>query len=276
MNADAHFVIGKTHKVCEDYAIAGEFEGQAFAIVSDGCSSSPDTDFGSRLMARAAVEDFSRWKDVLELPASLNPERCLWQADTWRKALGLNPYCLDATLLMAFQAEREIRVFVTGDGVVAARKRGSVEYHYWAVRYPSGAPGYLSYLLDPKRLAVFIGQTEGTRLVEHYTGPRDEIRNIRVPWGAWGPAWTLQLDPAEYDLVAVMSDGAESFQREEGGRLVPVPLWDVLDQVMSVKGAKGQFITRRLNRFLTRFCVKNGWQHYDDFGVAALAIPDDT
>jgi len=264
--ADAHFAIGKNHQVCEDYALAGTSEGLRYAIVSDGCSSSPDTDFGSRLMARAASEEFSRWGDAF------NPERCLWQADTWRKGLGLDPYSLDATLLMAFESEATVRVLVTGDGVVAARVRGTAEYHYWAVRYPSGAPGYLSYRLDPNRMAVFLEQTKGIRQIEHSYGPRDEVRCINVPLQAWGFAWALQLDPAIYDLVAVMSDGAESFQRREGTRLTSVPLTEVLDQVMAVKSLTGEFMTRRVNRFLTKFCAKNGWQHYDDFAVAALAL----
>jgi len=48
MIADHHFCIGKTHKVCEDYATSGITEdGVTYAIASDGCSSSKDTDFGA-------------------------------------------------------------------------------------------------------------------------------------------------------------------------------------------------------------------------------------
>ena len=73
--ADAHFSIGKTHRVCEDYARAGLLpDGRAFAIVSDGCSSSPDTDFGSRLMTIAAQERMMLSGDFFE------PSGVVWQA----------------------------------------------------------------------------------------------------------------------------------------------------------------------------------------------------
>ena len=49
---DAFFSIGKTHMVCQDYARSGTTRaGHPYAIVCDGCSSSPDTDLGSRFLA---------------------------------------------------------------------------------------------------------------------------------------------------------------------------------------------------------------------------------
>ena len=47
MTSDSFFAIGKAHTVCEDYARDGKIPDteRVFAIVSDGCSSSPDTDW---------------------------------------------------------------------------------------------------------------------------------------------------------------------------------------------------------------------------------------
>ena len=67
MHADSFFAIGSTHKINQDYAWGGmpnthwsEYSmsaPRAIAIVSDGCSSSKDTDFGSRLLAQSAKDN---------------------------------------------------------------------------------------------------------------------------------------------------------------------------------------------------------------------------
>ena len=47
MNTDGAFYIGTTHEVCQDYCMA---ENDAI-VVSDGCSGSPGTDMGSRVLS---------------------------------------------------------------------------------------------------------------------------------------------------------------------------------------------------------------------------------
>jgi len=273
IQVDACFAIGKTHKVCQDYALAGKTANdRSFAVVCDGCSSSPDTDFGARLLTRAAVQHLSTFGE------GFDSERAAWLADGWRTALNLPSTALDATLMAAFETDdKQVRIIVAGDGVVAARRRDTGLYDYWAVRYPSGAPGYLTYLLDPERKKAFLDQTQGMRAIEVSWGIPDAPERPPPTAFGWdegdnGPVWTLDRDPAVYDLVVVMSDGVESFQRPAGTRLESIPLREVLDQVMSVKGGTGEFLTRRLNRFLTKFCTQNGWQHYDDFAVAGLFL----
>ena len=50
-HADAAFTIGKTHAVCQDYALAQNASDTSplrATWLSDGCSSSPHTDIGAR------------------------------------------------------------------------------------------------------------------------------------------------------------------------------------------------------------------------------------
>ncbi|GAH21715.1 unnamed protein product, partial [marine sediment metagenome] len=52
MRNDVAFQIGKTHDICEDFALSGNFGSPGggddcnYLVVSDGCSSSPGTDLG--------------------------------------------------------------------------------------------------------------------------------------------------------------------------------------------------------------------------------------
>ena len=56
MNANCAINIGSTHALCQDYALARN-DGP-YVILSDGCSSSPDTDVGSRLLVKASEKIF--------------------------------------------------------------------------------------------------------------------------------------------------------------------------------------------------------------------------
>jgi hypothetical protein len=57
MNTDFYLERGKDHAICEDFAAAGLVDGSGFAMVSDGCSSSKEVDFGSRILVHAARDN---------------------------------------------------------------------------------------------------------------------------------------------------------------------------------------------------------------------------
>lgn len=260
--ADSHFAIGKTHDVCQDYAI-GEDPAQsglngslALAIVCDGCSSSPDTDWGARFLARAAAMAF--WP--------FNPLNVVQKANVFRQALQLQPQALDATLLMIRETKNgDAEVIVCGDGVVVARRRDGSGYDHWALSYSLNAPAYLTYLLDADRQASYLDCGGGILTV---TGSPYEAPEDIEP----GVSFTRTFPRAEYDVVLVLSDGSESFQKREGTRFVPVPLTEVLDQVLDFKTLTHGFIKRRVIRFLGKFCHQNEWQHNDDLAVAGLVL----
>ena len=85
-NADSYFCIGSTHDVCQDYAISSP--DRLRAIISDGCSSAPDTDFGSRLLVKAKERNFYENDDSIILSARNSAD-----------AIGLHDITLTATLL---------------------------------------------------------------------------------------------------------------------------------------------------------------------------------
>jgi len=275
LNTDSCFSIGKTHKVCEDYARAGTFqpnlgvEPRAYAIVSDGCSASPDTDFGARLLTVAAQQRLNVFGDEFD------PNWAIWQAAE-RVRPPLSPTCLDATLLVVHErADSDVGVLASGDGVVAAvRHDGTVEV--WDIDF-NGVPGYLSYQLDPERLAHFLELGHGHRSVRGYVGgePKETATSsVAAPQPADGWVWTQLFDRATYKLVMVMSDGVHSFWKQDDlGRPSNVPFLEVVNQLVAIKGFAGSFVARRAQAFLKRYCVKHGWYHNDDLAVAAIHCP---
>jgi len=262
VNLDRYFSIGRQHIVCQDYALVDSLRGAAF--LSDGCSSSPATDFGARFLCLAAAQEFAE-------TGGLHPNHIMTRAWAMARMAELPDKCLDSTLLAILPVEGGIRALAYGDGTIAARRRedGVIEYH--SISCPGGAPDYLHYTIDPMRQAGYLQEFRGPKTSLKVVG--DEIQET-LSHEIFNPV-EVTFSKADYDLVAVVSDGVLSFQRPDGTSLVGVPTHEVLAQIMGIKGGKGDFVVRRVrNGFLNRFCVKNGWHHYDDLSVAAVYLGD--
>ena len=227
----AAFAIGATHAVCQDYARS---DGR-LALLSDGCSGSPDTDIGARMLVTAALLE-PIIDDAL-------PRRAAARARQWALSQGLGvpdhtPGCLDATLLLAWRDADSLHALVAGDGAVAVRQRGGgVTLH--RIDH-SAAPPYPIYHHQPARLAA-LGAPLGT---VHLTVP-----------------------VATHDLLAVISDGVFTFAGPDG----PVPAERIASELLAVRAPVGDFFARRLRRFLRRTCPARGWQHADDLSIAGVA-----
>ncbi len=272
MNADAIFTTGAEHVICQDYARAGVISTapggpeSPFAVVSDGCSSSPHTDVGARLLTSTLLED---WRGQ-QSAGWLGVVMYAWQL---AQLAGYSQECLDATLLFArADGEGQIRVGVIGDGVVAARRLDGV-IDFWEIDY-NGTPAYLSYALSRERTQAFLAHTNGARSICHYrNGSLMSQRWDRVDPADDSILWSMTLPAERYDLVVLLSDGVSSFREEtQDGSRRAVPTWEVIKRVCAVKTTAGQFMTRRCRRFLRRYCVDHNWTHADDFSAAGLAV----
>lgn len=291
MNSDAAFTIGKTHKVCQDYARAS-IDG-SYTIIADGCSGSPDSDFGSRLLVKSVENALIDPKsaDPLEELRWLNPPipiyaRAIANARAAANVLKLQQEALDATLIVAQYREtnvssdkinaqgnselnlKAIQVSMWGDGVVAARRRsdGVLEAHN--VIFSSGYPQYLSYRLNDERRARLIDHTKGNiARIETWTieknkatceSVRDDDNENRL--------WFFPIE--KYDLVTTFSDGITSFQNEN---IVEVPWHIVVRDLVDIAPMKGEFVQRSLN-WLTKEYLKRKWVWGDDVSMGAIFL----
>ena len=75
-----------------------------------------------------------------------------------------------------------------------------------------------------------------------------------------------------FDMIMICTDGVSSFRKTEPelGHSKPTPTKDVIQQITKIKSTKGEFVTRRMKSFLSKFCVTNGWDHADDVTVAGI------
>lgn len=245
--ADAVFAIGKTHVVCQDYAFS---DGETVSL-SDGCSSSPDTDFGARFLCRM-------WSQALRLDFPWLPSGAF-----------------DATLLTATVLGNSFYVQAWGDGVVIARRRDG-SWIANVIEFPSGAPLYASYGVDQRRLDRYCAEF-GTekRLITHWSATVKSEMPIPALTKTGGIQPYETLYPiAEYDLVLLASDGVLSFQKPNGSAtsrsFIDVGLPEIVAELLP-RDLNGEFLKRRIKRFLAEK-AKLGWHHNDDVAFAAVGI----
>lgn len=272
MHADTFFTGGTGHKVCQDYARHGRMpeDNRVYAIVSDGCSSSPDTDVGARILTLSAaqcIEGNLPWRTT---PDSLRPR------DIALIAMGRVPppvslNCLDATLLIAEETFDGVRVWVCGDGVIVARER---EDQKWGIIDfdCGGYPTYLTYTVDENRMARFLEERHGKRTIRKLQDGKSHLIREDFPFEdpLRGGAYIFEAPLRSFDFVAILSDGVHSFQQKD--TLESVPAFKVIERIMAFKSMTGEFVTRRVKRFLQKECAELGWSHYDDFSIAAICM----
>jgi hypothetical protein len=288
VNADSAFLIGAAHAVCQDYAVAGSglTAGRAadpgpsaapYLILSDGCSSSPDTDVGARLLVKAAEQTFlAPCKPSAGELAEAHREAAR-RALTWAEMAGLRPQAVDATLLTAHLRGEELIVGCSGDGVLALQTRaGAVDVY--SVSYASGYPRYPSYAHQPERLRALEDEGRGGKEVRRFRAASlAEPLRLEGATASDSPTEVFVVKALDYKCAALLSDGVHSFlapgETETGRRFEAVPLGEALSQLIAFKTVKGAFVGRRLKRF-ARDCLARGWRHTDDLAVAALHLED--
>lgn len=281
MSTDAHFTIGCTHKTCEDYALAGD----NFALVLDGCSNSPHTDVGARMVAWGIAPYTSMDGFAANVPVLLH---------TVRGAIAPN-VSLDATILYA---NKQGEVFAYGDGYIAARERESGSWAVYRIEFSGNAPAYASYNLrrsipaeflarfpddDPFGTAHYARITLDAKGNANRTWDEDPgftvFRTVTLTPLADGSAHaakvvpiTMSFNPAVYDLIVLMTDGIGSFATSTTHYADPVSDITILGKLLDFKGLTGEFVTRRLNAFMKRVAAKEGWSNHDDVGMAAVVL----
>jgi hypothetical protein len=256
MNANHDFQIGHNHVVCQDFALSGiGITGKnAYAIVCDGCSKSPDVDTGARLLALAAREVLF---DDIALTYEEFGARVIKDTSAVRTFFPqLHPQALDATLLISWVYDGIIQAFMFGDGLFFHKTKDFT--HTIHVSCDESAPDYLSYQLDIPRLESYKSVSKGKRI--------DACGDIREA-AAFSPVvYKAIANPG--DIFGVSSDGVNDFRRADSE---PISWYEISKEFTGFKGTGGQFVRRRMQAF-QRECEKQQITHGDDISVAAISV----
>jgi hypothetical protein len=278
MNADAHFIIGKTHTVCQDYAICSpltdkQLVGRPKIIVCDGCSTGIDTDIGSRLIAKAIQQWEGDFCDAtVEYLKSLTK--------MYQNILRLPPDTFLSTVVAAQNIHDFYQIMVSGDGVFALRERKTGKIIVYSFEVLSGAPFYLVYNNREQDVKTYLDKFGYDMEVTIYTIDKAKITSKKehYEWvSGWNGMFTFKFPLSDYDMVALFSDGVRSFMEpvksETSKTFKPVPLTDVIQELLAFKNYNGSFVHRRVKRAfeqgLGNFAIKE-WFNTDDLAQAVI------
>jgi hypothetical protein len=288
MNADSVFIIGATHAVCQDYAVAGNgllthqvldanLPAAPYIILSDGCSSSPDTDIGTRLLVKAAEQTLlAPLRPSANEVAGMHKESAR-RALIWAGLAGLHPQAVDATLLTAHLSDDELILGCSGDGVIVLQSwAGAVDVY--AISYPSGYPLYPGYLHQPERLLAMSNDGRVSKEVKRFRGASvAEPLRLEETTLSVSPTEVFSVKASDYKHAVLLSDGIHSFftteQTETSKKVEAIPMEQILKELISFKSLRGAFVGRRLKSFLKE-CHVRGLQHGDDLAIGALHLGD--
>lgn len=278
MNAHSAYVIGQAHTVCQDYAVAGVQGATAYAIVADGCSSSPDTDVGARLLVKSAERSLLRAsRGCAALFHQAEHEAAARQALRYARALQLSPQSVDATLLTIKVCGARFFATCYGDGLIALQTRTG-RFDVYSISFAESYPRYPAYAAQPERQRSFERRAANLKEVTHYSQVGGDGIAYQIERRASDDLLeTFSGAVQDYRLVAALTDGFNSFVRvmpeETSQRLEPVGLEQLIGNLLNFKTTNGEFVRRRLNKFL-KDAQKNNWQHQDDLGLAVIDLGD--
>lgn len=263
MNTDHYFVIGSQHKVCQDYCLSGFNKGISYAILSDGCSGSVDTDFGARILAKTAE------KIIHLLPEDFFKIQVISVAADMLNTLSLPKESLDATLLAAITDGTNYHIKAYGDGVIAkVMEDNSVEISI--IEFKSGAPYYLNYLINPNRHYAYIDQFGTQRRVYKYNN-----NFLLCTEETFSTCEYVEIgDCKGLKSIVLISDGALSFMEivnNDAKIYEGIEPSEIIKELTGFKNIKGEFVQRRMKSFL-KYCAKEEIKHTDDLSVAAISL----
>ncbi len=263
MHSNSAYHIGKKHQVCQDYTLHGSRGNAPYVILSDGCSGSPHTDIGARIISNLVRKQLKQDGHIYDYDDHLN---IILDAYIHTSKLDISPACLDATLLiLAVDAEyKECKVVCYGDGVIVKiRKDGTIEVI--EIQYTSGAPFYLNYHADDIRKKLYLEKFGNERIITKYILAPDGQKIINKVNTYDDYSYREIFSIKDYVAAAVMSDGMMDFSSPQ----CHIDCWQVLNNLLPFKNYAGLFVERRLNRFLKEFnaagCVNN-----DDVSMASV------
>jgi len=262
INTDTFLKIGDSHKICQDYIIQGNTP-TPFLILSDGCSSSNNTEMGAGILCHLAKQYLKyRQSNLHNLDYYKMGSWIIHNAELTARQLGLPISCLDATLIISFELDGIINVFMYGDGAIICKNNsGIIEFN--SVEFDKNAPYYLTYYIDEDRDKIY----HINKNSKIFKTQMSETVSISKEY-AYDAQITRRYQMSEYQSLLICSDGIQSFIKKTPTEKDMISIFEVLSSIMAFKTIKGEFLKRRLKKALNQF-TKDDIVHYDDLSVGA-------
>lgn len=268
VNTDSFFSIGNGHVIdgvpCQDYALTcdGLHLGSKLAVVSDGCSASPDSDIGARILCHMLKKKFQTYEIIKQMRATVSLAHSLLKSD-----FNLAETCLDATLCyVTYDPSRvegfDVHVKLIGDGSFFVKYKNHTS-QFVSLDWEFNAPPYLNYLTNAVRMSHLLGSGQKgkqTEVLQGLTSTDVEEFEISMQEHLYDDI-NFVYDSRQLESISVMSDGM--------GQIIGKQLLEAIEEFNAFKDYTGSFVKRRAIRAL-KDLAKDGHKPIDDVSIATL------
>jgi hypothetical protein len=234
------------------------------AVVCDGCSSSENSDIGSRLLSIIAKDAMCEiFKRDLVYEEHIREYIIRKMIEVKKCCSFLNTTFFDSTLMIIVKPKDfYARVLVYGDGVIFKKEKDSPNIELCEISFSHNAPYYLNYKTDFKRDSLYLKNSSeeiccrtGFAIGDHNIPVADAI-----------PAF-YTINGGEPDFIGIASDGISQLLNRNTGTMLPTE--EVIKNLTDFKTTNGQFVKRRVKRAMDEY-AKNGIIPVDDLSLAVI------
>ena len=269
---DSIFIQGKSHNICQDYAISGiTSSGITYLITSDGCSllrktdiniiNHPTSDVAARIICHCA-------KHVLETENSDNPipdnflKIFKINLNMTRMGLGLpDNYLTDATFQLLVIKNNKYQFFRFGDGFFITKTKNLYNINY--TTFEPNMPYLTSYWYQDKEIEhqklvktthINLQYNNNFELINE----KKDINIINEP-----------QDINDIDMFILTSDGLYDIYDNTNTK---INIIDSIKLIFPFKSFNESFIKRKvLNGMMRKMKIENLYFN-DDFTLAGISI----
>ena len=285
MVSDSYFEIGNKHIVCQDYALNGHSSDGCmyYAIISDGCSSSKNSEIGAQILCYVAKYFLLLYynSQVITQTSEENV-RILLQNSIYKKAneirslYGIEQSALDATLSIVCIVDNDDSnktwVWTWGDGVTIYNYHDCTEII--TVEYETGAPFYISYLSkenhETYKRKFGDGKVTQTRYTYKNGNAEPEIythdAEYTYSFFDFETQWYPKINNDILKSVIISSDGLTSY---EDVLNESIPTTNIAHELLGYKRINGEFMKSNII-FMNKRHNKQHITHYDDMSCGIV------
>lgn len=254
---DSVLALGKLHTICQDYVTISNTD-IPYIILSDGCSSSPDTDIGARIIA-SMVKHLLTQHSLDNINIELLCKDIFKQALLVVKQMHLPETALDCTLIAAYIYQDQLFYFVIGDGIIAYQNQSETiikhfSFHEENVFYGNYFNNEYRYeLMEKSQIKPLL-----TSIVKN-----ESIITNSIYLDDFIYHDSIDIHSLKYFIIS--SDGLLSCSTDKKEAI------QYFNQFLDFKNFKGEFIKRRFHHW-NKNINKEGIQHADDISIAGFSF----
>jgi len=273
INLDTFSKIGSQNKICQDYCIA-EIEPFPYLILSDGCSSSLNTDVGARIICHLAKQYLFYNRNYLnKITQESLGNWVIHNAQLVAKQLDLNEDCLDATLIVCYpystRGKNFFKVIIYGDGYIIFKSPNNT-YNTISVNYKPNKSYYLSYKLNYGRNETYYQMKITKKIIYDVPFESKPPASVEI---AYDSPFEMEIDldkKEDYRCIFLCTGGIESFLNGDT-KVTKVELNNIIDEFFAFKTTDGEFLKRGIPIVL-KSLESSGITHYDDLTIGAILL----